>query len=110
MDSSDAADCAKAWDAEVIRRTDDLKTCTLEEQHPDDRTLPYIMTFRPKTNQYGGLKKHKVRCAIRGHRMRPGLDFDEKRTDSHMPSQAVRRLFLAAAAAEGYAVKSWDVP
>ena len=68
------------------------------------------MTFRSKTNQYGGLEKHKVRCAIRGDRMRPGLDFDETRTASHMPSQAGRRLLLAAAAAEGYAVESWDIP
>ena len=42
--------------------------------------------------------------------MRPGIDFDETRTVSHMPSQAGRRLLLAASAAEGYAVESWDIP
>lgn len=38
--------------------------------------------------------------------MRPGLDFDETSTASHVPSQAGRRLLLNAAAAEIYAVES----
>jgi hypothetical protein len=42
--------------------------------------------------------------------MRPGVDFDEMRTASHMPSQSGRRFLLAEAAAEGAAVQSWDVP
>lgn len=41
--------------------------------------------------------------------MRTGLDFDEKRFASHMPSQAGQRLLLAVAAADGYIVESWDV-
>lgn len=43
-------------------------------------------------------------------KMRPGVDFEEKRTDPHMPSQAGRRLLLNAAAAKGYVVELWDVP
>jgi hypothetical protein len=42
--------------------------------------------------------------------MRPGVDFDEMRTTSHMPSQSGRWFLLAVAAAEGAAVQSWDVP
>lgn len=42
--------------------------------------------------------------------MRQGLDFDETRTASHMPSQAGRRFLLAAVAAEGYDVEFWDIP
>lgn len=67
------------------------------------------MTFKAKTNQYGGLKKCKFRCAIRGYRMRPGIDFDDTRTESHIPSQAGRRLLLSAAAAKRYAVESWYI-
>lgn len=92
---------AKAWDAEVIRHTDELKTWTLEEQHSEDRPLPYIMTLRSKTNQYGRLEKHKIRCAVRSDRMRPRLDFDETRKASHMPIQEGSRLLIAAAAAKG---------
>lgn len=110
MASSDAGEWAKACNAEVARHTDDLNTWTLEEQLAEGRPLPYVMTFRSKTNQYGGLKKHKVRCDIRGDRIRSGLDFDGTITASHMPSQSGRRMLLAAAAAEGYVVESWDVP
>ena len=83
---------------------------TYQVPRADDRPLPYVMAFRAKTNLFGGLERQKVRCAIRGDRMRPGLDFDATRTASHMPSQAGRRLLLAAAAVEGYAVDIWDVP
>jgi hypothetical protein len=41
--------------------------------------------------------------------MQPGVDFDEMRTASHMPSQSGRRFLLAVAAAEGAAAQSWDV-
>lgn len=57
----------------------------LQDQMPDDILLPYVMTFKPETIQYVGLEKHKVRCAIRGHKMRPEIDFDETRIASHMP-------------------------
>lgn len=87
-----------------------MRTWTYQPARPDDRPLPFLMTFRTKTNLFGGLERHKVRCAIRGDRMQPGIDFDGTRTASHMPSQADRRLLLAAAAAQGYAVASWDVP
>lgn len=42
--------------------------------------------------------------------MTPGKHFDTTRTASHMPSQAARRLLLAAAVAEGHVVQSYDVP
>ena len=42
--------------------------------------------------------------------MRPNIDFDETRTASHMPSQAGRRLLIAACVAEGHVLQSWDVP
>lgn len=99
-----------AWDAELNRHDTELRTWTYETPRDKDKPLPYVMTFRAKTNAYGGLERCKVRCAIRGDRMRPGVDFDEKRTASHMPSQAGRRLLLAAAAAKGHAVASYDVP
>lgn len=68
------------------------------------------MAFRAKTNIFCGLARQKDHCEIRGDRMRPGFDFDEMRTASHIPSQAGCRLLLAAAAAEGYAVTSLGTP
>lgn len=72
------------------------------------------MAFRAKINFFGGLKNHfwterpKVRCAIRGDRMRHGLDFDAMRPASHMPSQAGCSLLLSAAAAVGYVIVSFE--
>jgi hypothetical protein len=59
---------------------------------------------------YGRLERRKARCTIRGDRMRPGVDFDEMQTASHMPSKSGRQFLLDVAAAEGAAVQSWDVP
>lgn len=99
-----------AWDAELQRHDTELHTWTYEDPLPTDKPLPYLMGFKAKTNVYGGLERCKVRCAIRGDRMRPGLDFDETRTASHMPSQAGRRLLLSAAAAQDHSIASCDVP
>lgn len=93
MASDSASELAKACNAEVVRHTDDFSTWNLEEPIEGDKPLPYVMTFHSKTNQCGGLEKHKVRCAIRRDRMRPGLHFDETRTASHMTPQAGRRFF-----------------
>lgn len=57
------------------------------------------MNFKAKTSIYGELERHKVRLAIRGDRMCPGLDFDETRTVSHMPSQSGRGPLIAAGVA-----------
>lgn len=56
------------------------------------------------------MERHKARLAISGDKIRPGLDFDETRTASHMPSQAVRRLLLAAGVAKGHVFQSLKVP
>lgn len=93
---------AKAWDNEITRHDAGLNTWTYEDELPTDRPIPYVMTFKAKPNMYGGLHRYKVRCAIRGDRMRPGIDFDETRTASYMPSQAGRRLLMAACVAEGH--------
>ena len=42
--------------------------------------------------------------------MKPGTQFDETRTASHMPSQAARRLLLAAAVSDGHVIQSYDIP
>lgn len=68
------------------------------------------MSFKAKTNMYGGLERHKVPLAIRGDIMRPGLDFDEPRTASHISSQTGRQILIEAGVAEGHTYASWDVP
>ena len=41
--------------------------------------------------------------------MKPGKQFDETRTASHMPSQAAKRLLLAAAVSDGHVIQSYDI-
>jgi hypothetical protein len=106
----DAAEWQRAHDAELRRHDGELRTWTYVEQLPTDRPAPHVVTYRAKTNQYGGLERRKARIALAGNRLRPGVDFDQRRTASHMPSQAGRRFLYAVAAAEGAAVHSWDVP
>ena len=102
---------AKAHDEELDRHgPNGLHTYDFVEALPSDRPIPFVMTYKAKTNQYGGLERHKARLAIRGDRMRPGIDFDETRTASHMPSQAGRRLLILAGVAEGHSFRSLDVP
>jgi hypothetical protein len=42
--------------------------------------------------------------------MEAGVEYDPLRTSSHTPSHTARRTLLAAAAALGHVVESWDVP
>lgn len=108
--SRDSLSWCKAWDDELERHDTTLRTWTYEDPLPSDKPLPYTMTFKSKTNMYGGLERHKVRLAIRGDRMRPGYDFDETRTASHMPTHAGRRLLLLGAVTEGHEIRSLDIP
>lgn len=94
---------AKAHDAELDRHgPEGLHTYDYVDALPSDKPIPYMMAYKAKTNQYGGLERHKSILAIPGDRMRPGIDFEETRTASHMPSQAGRRLLILAGVAEGH--------
>jgi Reverse transcriptase (RNA-dependent DNA polymerase) len=106
----DADEWRQVHDAELRRHDTELLTWTYEDPLPADKPLPFTIGYKARTNMFGGLERRKARCAIRGDRMRSGVDFDEMRTASHMPSQGGRRFLLAVAAAEGSAVQSWDVP
>lgn len=110
MSGKDAQTCATAHGAELTIHTTELKTWYFDDELPNDKPLPYIMTYRAKTNMYGGLERHNVLCDIRGDRMTPNLNFDTTRTTSHTRSEAGRRLLVAAAAAQDYSIQSWDVP
>lgn len=100
---------AKAYDAEIYRHDTDLHTRNYEKPEPYEKPLPFATHFKAKTNQFGEIEKFKVRCAIRGDKMRPGKDFDETRTASNMPSQTARRLLIAGAVSDGHDVQFWDV-
>ena len=102
----DFKEWAKAHDAEIYRHDTELRTWVYEEARPSDKPVPFTMTYKAKTNQFGGIERYKARCAIRGDLMKPGQQFDMTRTASHMPSQAARRLFLAAAVSEGHVIQS----
>jgi Reverse transcriptase (RNA-dependent DNA polymerase) len=96
-------------DAELRRHDSELLTWTYEDPPPTSKPLQFTIGYELKTNTSEELERHKARCAIRGDRMRPGVDFDEMRTASRMPSQNGGRFLLAVAAVEGAAVQSWDV-
>lgn len=69
-----------------------------------------MMDFKAKTSLYEGLERYKVRCTIRGDRMRKMYDSDENRTAAHMPSQAGRRVLMVNAVARRPCIESWNVP
>lgn len=100
----DAREWKKCWDDDLIRHGTELRAWIYEPARAEDKPLPFVMEFPTKKGIFGGLERQNVRCAIRGDRVRSGLDFDEMHTASHMSSQSERRLLFAAAAAEGYAV------
>jgi hypothetical protein len=106
----DADEWRRVHDAEPRRHEAELVTWTYEDLLPTEKLFTSTMGYKTKTNTYGGLESRKTRCAIRGDRMRPDVDFDEMRTAFHMPSQSGRRFMLAVAATESAAVQSWDIP
>jgi hypothetical protein len=106
----DADEWRRVHDAEVRRHDTELLTWTYEDPLPTDKPLQFTIGYKAKTNMYGGLERRKARYAVRGDGIPPGVDFDEMRTTSYLPSQSERRFLLAVAAAEGAAVQSWDVP
>lgn len=63
-----------------------------------------------KADQHGSAERYKSRCAIRGDRLRPNIDFDADNTVAHMPSQTAKRLLLAESARFNLPLQSWGVP
>jgi hypothetical protein len=84
---TDADEWRRVHDAELRRHDTELLTCTYEDPLPTVKPLQFTIRYRAKTNMYGGLECRKARCAIRGDRMRPGVDFDEMRTTSQVLSE-----------------------
>lgn len=107
---ADSQQWKSAYTKELRQHDTVLRTWRYELRRPEDRPVPFIVGFKAKLNQFGGLDKRKVRIAIRGDRMHPGVDFDATPTAAHMPTMAARRLLLAAAVANKHAVQTWDVP
>lgn len=60
LDSDDANEWARVWDAEMLRHTDSLKTWTLQDALEDDKPLPFIMTFRSKNTSMEGWKSTRL--------------------------------------------------
>lgn len=100
----------RAHDEEIDRNgLKRLNTWECIDYLPPDRQIPYHISYKAKINQYGCLEKHKARLAMRGDRMRPGVDFEETRTTYQMPSQAGRCLLILAGVAEGHSFQSLDI-
>lgn len=60
-ESQDFKKWAAAHDPEPDRHDTELRTWLYEEALPSDKPVPYTMTYKPKTNQFGGIEKHKAR-------------------------------------------------
>lgn len=74
------------------------------------QTITLYNEFESKKDMYGGLERNKILLAIRCDRTRPGLNFDETKTASDMPSSSGRRLLIASDVAEEQVCRSFDVP
>lgn len=108
--SPDAKHWQKAYTDELRRHDTHLRTWRYQTRHSSDHPVPFIVGLKTKTDQDGNIQKYKARIAIRGDRMRPGIDFDQTATSAHMPSHAARRILLAVAAHQNASIQSWDVP
>lgn len=53
LQRSDAAHWAKAWDEELIRHVTEFNTWTYEDPLPNDKPIPYVMTFKAKNIRMG---------------------------------------------------------
>jgi hypothetical protein len=100
----------KAYTDELRRHDTVLRTWYYDYIKPNDHPVPYIVSFKTKRNEFGGIDKFKARIALRGDRLVPDRDYGPAATAAHMPSQAGRRLLLAWASSEGYSLQTWDVP
>lgn len=71
------------------------------------RLLPSSMRFVLKLNEKNEIIKGKARWVAGGHRMRPGVDYDESHADC--PHWTSVRLFFANAAKLGRTVRTGDI-
>jgi hypothetical protein len=106
----DAATWAVAHNREIERHEQVLKTWRLEPPLPKDTPRPFIFTYKAKKDAEGAIHRRTMRCAIRGDLMQASQEYDPARTSAHTPSHTARRLLIAAAAAAGHVIQSWDVP
>lgn len=107
---TNAAQWADAHNAELNRHDTVLKTWIYAIRRPTDTPRPWLMTYKVKTDEQGDPERLKAGCAIRGDQMRAGVEYNPQGTASHTASHPARRLIVAAAAAKGHAMQSWDVP
>lgn len=78
---------AKSLGKELERHgQEQLHTFDFVDPLSSDRPILYTLTLKVKINQFAGPEEHKISLSIRGDRMRPEIDFDEARTQSHTPS------------------------
>lgn len=91
LQSDCGKECARAWDAEVVHRyTSELNKLDIPRQTAQRHPIALCRELPVENKSVQKFRKHKVRCEIRGDIIRPGIDFDDTHTASHMPSQAGR--------------------
>lgn len=55
---------ATAYDVELDRHGKGLHSWYFDDPQPGDKSLPYDMTFKAKTNMYGGLERQDARFEV----------------------------------------------
>jgi hypothetical protein len=110
LSSPDATEWATAYDEELDRHQHQLGTRRLEPRLPGDTPRRPLFKFTQKTNSDGTASRKKVRCAIRGDAMIPGVEYDSEKTSAQTPSHTRLRLLVALTAACGAVMELWDVP
>jgi hypothetical protein len=94
----DAAEWAVTYDQELDRNSKQLGTWRLESRRPGDTPRWPLFKFTQKTNADGTASRQKVRCAIRGDTMTPGVEYDPDRTSAQTQSHTSLRLLVACCA------------
>jgi hypothetical protein len=79
LNTPDATEWATSYDEELDRHQYQLGTWRLEPKLPGDTPRRPLFKFTQKANSDGTASRKKVRCAIRGDTMIPGVEYDSEK-------------------------------
>jgi hypothetical protein len=110
LNTPDATEWATAYDEELDRHQHQLGTWRLEPKRLGDTPRRPLFKFTPKFNSNGTASRKKVRCAIHGDIMVPGVEYDSKKTSAQTPSHTSLRLLVALTGSNSAVMESCGVP
>jgi Reverse transcriptase (RNA-dependent DNA polymerase) len=110
LNTLDATKWATTYDEELDQHQRQLGAGRLEPKLPGDTPRRPLFKFTQNTNSDRTASRKKVRCAIRGDTMVPGVEYNSEKTSAQTPSYTSLRLLVALTAANRAVMESWDVP